>query len=345
MDASNSTDTLGSQVSLKAKRPSAAIASSKVVGGDEGGGGGGLVADGNDIDQESSKESSSKRQKSDDSTSLSHHAVAYVAPKSAATLVASRIYPSVVPSYEVPAVELAEELIGSFDSNKLIVKEECVLCCKQFYLNEFVKTLSKEKHTELVARLSSSSSSSSSSSASSGRSSILAELQRNGMKESIDLSLLAIDCEMCDTEDGLEITRVTVVNRLNSIIFDQLVKPKKPIIEYRTAYSGINEEIMRSVTTTLDQVHLSLLELIHENTILIGHSLENDLKALKLCHLRCMDTAVLFPSPRGFPYRLKLKQITEDYLNMSIQRAGACHDSAEDAKAAMQLVLAKFEVS
>ena len=47
-------------------------------------------------------------------------------------------------------------------------------------------------------------------------------------------------------------------------------------------YSGITEEMMRNVNTTLEQVQQELVDLIDEETVLIGHSLENDLKALKV---------------------------------------------------------------
>jgi hypothetical protein len=48
--------------------------------------------------------------------------------------------------------------------------------------------------------------------------------------------------------------------------------------------------------------------------------LDSDLKALHLTHARCIDTAILFPHPRGFPFRLKLKELAETHLNIIIQR-------------------------
>lgn len=155
-------------------------------------------------------------------------------------------------------------------------------------------------------------------------------------------SIVAVDCEMCETLEGLEVTRVTVVDNLNKILFDSLVKPDRPIINYRTAFSGITENLLSSVTTKLCQVQVALIRMISEDSILVGHSLDNDLKALQLSHRRCIDTAVLFPHARGYPYRMKLKQLAEEFLQLKIQR-GASHDSAEDARAAMQLVMAKLE--
>lgn len=47
-------------------------------------------------------------------------------------------------------------------------------------------------------------------------------------------------------------------------------------------FSGITKEKMRNVTKTLEEVREELFKFIFKNTILIGHSLENDLKALKV---------------------------------------------------------------
>ena len=62
-----------------------------------------------------------------------------------------------------------------------------------------------------------------------------------------------------------------------------------------------------------------LLPVVSRETILVGHSLENDLKALKVVHRRCVDTTVLYPHPKGFPLRQSLKYITRKYLDVNIQ--------------------------
>ena len=47
-------------------------------------------------------------------------------------------------------------------------------------------------------------------------------------------------------------------------------------------FSGVTAESLRGVTTTIHEVQAVLLSMIHRDTILVGHSLESDLKATKV---------------------------------------------------------------
>eukprot|EP00050_Salpingoeca_kvevrii_P000578 m.151611 g.151611 ORF g.151611 m.151611 type:complete len:215 (-) comp10154_c0_seq1:2850-3494(-) len=88
---------------------------------------------------------------------------------------------------------------------------------------------------------------------------------------------------------------------------------------------------------------VTMKELIPHNSILVGHSLENDFKALKLVHEHVIDTSVLFRGKRSAKFKHSLRHLTQKYLDRSIQAGDAGHNSIEDAKAAMELVLAKLE--
>ena len=68
------------------------------------------------------------------------------------------------------------------------------------------------------------------------------------------------------------------------------------------------------MTTTLTDVQTHLLTLIKPSTILLGHSLESYLRALKLSHGRCIDTALLFHHPRGRPLKPGLAWLTRKWL-------------------------------
>ena len=42
-----------------------------------------------------------------------------------------------------------------------------------------------------------------------------------------------------------------------------------------------------------------------EETILVGHSLENDLRAMKFVHEKVLDSSVLFMAKSGIKFKLK----------------------------------------
>lgn len=157
------------------------------------------------------------------------------------------------------------------------------------------------------------------------------------------LEMVAVDCEMCYTQEGLELTRVSMVTSQGKVLLDKLVKPKNPITNYSTQYSGITAAMMAGVTNTLADVQGEILSLVHAETILVGHSVENDLIALKILHSLVIDTALLYHHPsRGPLCKPALRMLAGRYLKRRIQGDKAGHDSVEDARAAMDLVLLKI---
>ncbi|PVH99480.1 hypothetical protein DM02DRAFT_564465 [Periconia macrospinosa] len=156
--------------------------------------------------------------------------------------------------------------------------------------------------------------------------------------------VLAVDCEMCKSEqDEHVLTRISITDWDGTVVMDKLVKPDVPIKDYLTQFSGITPAMLQDVTTTLRDIQQELLELVTPRTILVGHSLNSDLNALKLTHPFLIDTGILFPHVRGPPYKQSLKWLAQKFLQKEIQKGVDGHNSIEDARTALNLVKQKCE--
>ena len=103
--------------------------------------------------------------------------------------------------------------------------------------------------------------------------------------------------------------------------------------------------MLAPVTTRLADIQDRVLSLLTPDAVLIGHSLDSDLAALKLSHPSVVDTSIIYPHPRGPPAKSSLKFLTQRYLNREIQQGHGSkgHNSIEDAKACLDLVRQKCE--
>lgn len=170
------------------------------------------------------------------------------------------------------------------------------------------------------------------------------ETEGGSEERSPNLKVIALDCEMVRTESALELARVSLVNLRGDILYDAFVKPEKAVTDYLTQYSGITAATLEDIQLNMEQARAEVLKLVKKDTILCGHSLENDLRALKFVHKRVIDTSVLFP--HNVPTRKwSLKSLAQRYLRQSIQSVRAKqqkgHDSVEDARAALFLAREK----
>ncbi|XP_040573775.1 RNA exonuclease 5 [Lepeophtheirus salmonis] len=157
--------------------------------------------------------------------------------------------------------------------------------------------------------------------------------------------LFCIDCEMCLTVSGkLELTSICIVDEKLNVLYHSLVKPSNHIINYLTQYSGITKELLKDVTTTLEDVQNKIIEILSPDSILVGHSLNSDMDAIQMMHPYVIDTSQIYNLTGNRQRRSKLALLTKLFLNKEIQNAGASgHCPMEDAISTMELALLKLK--
>ncbi|KAL0234937.1 hypothetical protein GEMRC1_001519 [Eukaryota sp. GEM-RC1] len=162
------------------------------------------------------------------------------------------------------------------------------------------------------------------------------------------LPLVALDCEMIKCGPVYEIARISLVNEKGETVLDELIKPSGDVTDYVTAFSGITAELLADVTTTLTEGRDKLLQFVGPDTIIVGHSLENDLHCLSIIHSKIIDTSILYPhsnpdSTKGFIRKNSLKYLVSVHLKRRIQEKEGGHDSVEDSIACLDLMKLKLE--
>lgn len=175
----------------------------------------------------------------------------------------------------------------------------------------------------------------------------------NNESNNQDRIYIGMDCEMVGAgRHGVEslLARCTLVtmdheNKVQ-VLYDEYVKPSKPVTDYRTQYSGITpHHLSFCAKVTVDQCRMQVINILSNNqankkAILVGHGLENDFQVLKFQYPQELirDTATYRPLMRQVRkryYPQKLSFLTKEYLNLAIQASQ--HDSIEDAVAALQV--------
>ncbi|NWU95256.1 REXO5 exonuclease, partial [Upupa epops] len=148
--------------------------------------------------------------------------------------------------------------------------------------------------------------------------------------------LFGLDCEMCLTAKGNEVTRVSLVDAQGQCLLNELVKPECTVVNYRTRFSGITKKMLLPVKTRLSDIQNRLKKMLPNDAVLVGHSLNSDLQALEMIHPSVIDTSLLFARNEG--RRFKLKFLAKAVLGKEIQcEQKLGHDPAEDARAALEL--------
>ena len=155
--------------------------------------------------------------------------------------------------------------------------------------------------------------------------------------------IVALDCEMVGvgTEGRSALALVVMIDWHGRVLFRSFCKPAETVTDFRTFVSGVRADHLIGAPD-FRAVQARVCALL-TGRVLVGHGLQNDLEALLLHHeiSARRDTAHYPPLMRRNPYGVlrsqKLKVLVKEHLGTDIQREGAAHDPAEDARAALAL--------
>ncbi|CAH6719451.1 RNA exonuclease 4 [[Candida] jaroonii] len=164
-------------------------------------------------------------------------------------------------------------------------------------------------------------------------------INTNSSKKRQPGKYLAIDCEFVGVgPEGKEsaLARVSIVNFYGYTIYDEFVKPRETVTDWRTWVSGITPKHMNQAISFKEAQNETARLL--KDKILVGHAVHHDLEALFLSHPKSMirDTTQfkLFRSISNGKTP-GLKKLTKHFLKIDIQDGQ--HSSVEDARATMLL--------
>ncbi|CAO3650166.1 unnamed protein product [Cunninghamella echinulata] len=150
---------------------------------------------------------------------------------------------------------------------------------------------------------------------------------------------------MCKSENAFVLTKVALIDENHNILLNEFVKPELPITDYLTRYSGVDEQSLIGVTTTLKDIQQKILNYITGDIILVGHGLMNDLRAIQIRHPYIIDTAMIYHHLHGPPYKASLRDLAlhNDDGKKVMMTPILGHDPIEDAISSLDLVKLKLK--
>ncbi|RAL04543.1 ribonuclease H-like protein [Aspergillus ibericus CBS 121593] len=166
---------------------------------------------------------------------------------------------------------------------------------------------------------------------------------------------VVIDCEMVTVTSGRRhIASIAAVDFLTGeVLLNQYVYPEAKIVNYNTRYSGISHATMMAAVRNgaalrgWEAAREALWEHVDQDTVLIGHALQNDLSIMGIIHSRIVDSQILtgeaiFPklsTSSPLPRLTGLKALASELTEYDIQAGRKGHTALEDAYATRDVVI------
>lgn len=157
------------------------------------------------------------------------------------------------------------------------------------------------------------------------------------------LPVIALDCEMIETifngETRDELARLSAVDENGEVVIDEYFKPIGEVSDLRTHVSGITKENLEGATFMSNEGVKVLSKVADKRTFIVGHSLENDFRALRLFSDKAVDTSLIYNNEPHYQYPRKppLREVYKKYIGSDFRVEGKSHDSVDDARAALKV--------
>ncbi|KAJ9527270.1 hypothetical protein QJQ45_025518, partial [Haematococcus lacustris] len=152
------------------------------------------------------------------------------------------------------------------------------------------------------------------------------------------------------------LARVAMVDQNGEVLLDRWVRPEEPVTDYRTPWSGVRAADLEGPLVLELADAQALVAGLLQGRLLVGHSVEHDLEALRLEHpagstrdtAKCVSLGEVrsssccryppFMTGRGRSRKSQpLRKLAASELGLHIQEGE--HSPVEDARAAMKLYL------
>ncbi|KAJ4380403.1 hypothetical protein N0V85_008757 [Neurospora sp. IMI 360204] len=113
-----------------------------------------------------------------------------------------------------------------------------------------------------------------------------------------------------------ELIRISLIDYFSGqILIDSLVRPLVPMQHMNTRYSGVTRQDIQNAVRNgtcilggLEEARKEVWKFVGPETVVVGHSVRNDLGCLRWIHARCVDSLVV---EEGVRKKLKAKEEAE----------------------------------